>query len=396
MENENPLSFEHKLAEKQKKELELNRRLEAIRIETYNKIKNNPEVLQFLEPYNSFFYDTFLQIYASSKSQWTGLKDYYKERQVKNELEIQEIARKAFECLMKKKMLDIRREWGAGSIELPGISTAFDFMLLVDNVFTVEWIPPIDETELGILLDYVEKYDGRFDLDFWFGNEAENFAIPLLLSDTEPSFMKESFAAFHNENSGAGRLAVLPDKRGQKAMDYLKLYYKKQKEETDAKIASGELLAEKELDMRPFPPTEKPWFIESFIRKFDDRETLQNYKTYREYYHIHDEEEGEDGLTVSEKVETVIARLSHIHVQLPVSANADWRLALLESWDVFRRKTIGEGIALAYEDYLFHVQTGISYQTSESKPAKIKTVNDLKEKFLEGREIAGAPRDFDI
>jgi len=49
---------------------------------------------------------------------------------------------------------------------------------------------------------------------------------------------------------------------------------------------------------------------------------------------------------------------------------------------------------LAYENYLFRVETGIAYQTYESKPAKLKIVNDLKERFLAGRELAGEPRDF--
>ena len=395
-ENDSPLSFERNLKEDQKKEAEMKRRLEVIRIETYKRITDNPKVLEFLQPYNSHFHDLFLQQYASSKSLWMEMKEFYKGQQEKNDLELQEIARQALTCLMKKKMLDLRREWGAGLIELPEITSPFDFMLQVDDVFTVDWIPPINQADLEILLAYVEQHNG-YEFSFQFEYEVRNFTIPLHFEEGEHYGMEDSFSAYHSEKSGSGTLAILPDKKGLKVWEYIRLVQNKEKEEKEAKISRGELQPDKELDMKPFPPSDKSWFIEQFIREFDDKETLQNYLIYKQYHKEKFEEEEQDiNETVSEKVETILHRLKHMDVVLPGKANTDWRLALIESWNEYRKKSISEAIVQVYEEYLFHVQTGIAWQTGEIKPATLKTVNDLKEKFLRGRELAGEPRDFEL
>jgi len=389
---EDHFSFEKNLSENHKKESELKRRLEAIRVQTYNRIKDNPEVKEFLKPYNSFFYESFLQSFAAGKSLWVGLKDHYKERQVQNELRLMDTGRNALACLLKKKMRDIRREWGAGSFDLPGIQTPFNFMLLVDKVFEVEWIPAIDESDLECLLAYVAQHQG-YDLSFQFDNESLRFEIPLWLDSSTVYESKDSFASFHNTFTSTENLKVLPDKRGRKAQDYVKAYAQKLLDEKEAKIARGELPPDTEIDLRPFPPSGKSWFIEEFILKFDERETIQHYRNYKAY---HKKGDDEDEDTISDKVQTILVQLEHLDVVLPVMANEDWRLALIESWEAYRKVSVSRAIQQAYEDYLFHVDTGIAFQSDEIKPETLKKVNDLKERFLNGRELLGEPRDFSI
>jgi len=389
---EDHFSFEKNLSENHKKESELKRRLEAIRVQTYNRIKDNPEVKEFLKPYNSFFYESFLQSFAAGKSLWVGLKDHYKERQVQNELRLMDTGRNALACLLKKKMRDIRREWGAGSFDLPGIQTPFNFMLLVDKVFEVEWIPAIDESDLECLLAYVAQHQG-YDLSFQFDNESLRFEIPLWLDSSTVYESKDSFASFHNAFTSTENLKVLPDKRGRKAQDYVKAYAQKLLDEKEAKIARGELPPDTEIDLRPFPPSGKSWFIEEFILKFDERETIQHYRNYKAY---HKKGDDEDEDTISDKVQTILVQLEHLDVVLPVTANEDWRLALIESWEAYRKVSVSRAIQQAYEDYLFHVDTGIAFQSDEIKPETLKKVNDLKERFLNGRELLGEPRDFSI
>ena len=379
--------------ERHNEEIELRKQIEAVRVETYNRIKDNPEVKEFLAPYNSHFHDFFLQNYATSKGMWVSSKDTYKNRLDESAVALQNIAQNAFACVLKKKMIDIRREWGAGSFELPGMNTPFDFMEKTGKVFELDWIPPIDEQDMECLVAYVEQHTG-FDLEFLFRYDSENFVIPFKMEENNVHESEGSFFAFHSEYTGSGHLKVLPDKRGEKYMAYIKAVNKKLQEEKEAKIASGELPPEKEFDMRPFPPTDKPSFIEAFIKKFDDRETLQNYRNYREYHGDDEDEDGEE--TPASKVTTILAHLDHLKVVLPVKANEDWRLALIESWEEYRRKSIIEAIKDTYGDYLFHVETGIAYTGTELKPETIKSIADLKEKLLNGRELMGEPQNFDL
>jgi len=374
-------------------EIEFRKKIEAIRVETYNRIKDNPDVKEFLEPYNSMFHDFFLQNYATSKGMWVSMKDSYKKRFDESAVALQNIARNAFACVLKKKMIDIRREWGAGSFELPGMKTPFDFMEQTGKVFELDWIPPIGEQDIECLVAYVEQHIG-FDLEFLFKYDSENFVIPFKMEENNVHESQGSFFAFHSEFTGSGHLKVLPDKRGEKYMAYIKAYNKMLKEEKDAKIARGELPPEKEFDLRPFPPSEKPSFIESFIKKFDDRETLQNYRNYRAYHGDDEDENGEE--TPASKVTTILAHLDNLNVVLPVKANDDWRLALIESWEEYRRKSIIEAIKETYVDYLFHVETGIAYNGTDLKPETMKNIADLKERFLNGRELMGEPRSFEL
>jgi hypothetical protein len=397
--NPDHFSFEKDLKKKQQEEAELKSRLEAIRLETYAKLKDNPEVYEFLKPYNSIFYDTFLQSYAAGKSIWVGLKDFYKERQTEKELRVLEFARHGLGCLMNKKLLDVRREWGAGKLELPGVNNAFDFMLLADSSFDIPWLEPITEAEIECLIAYIKQFEGKFDLGFQMGYEERNFNLPVLMSENAVYQTDDYFSYFHSNYMGTETLKVLPDHRGEQVMIYINAHIRKMKEEKEAKIARGELPPEKELDMRPFVPSGKSWFIEKFIQKFDDRETWYNYQTYKNYKKIHDDEdEDEDSASgsLTEQVEAIMAQLDEMNMVLPIKANADFRLALIESWKEYRKQAISDAVLQVYEEYLFQVENGISFNSKEPKPETIKKVEELKEQFLNGREILGEPRDFNI
>lgn len=388
MENQHSFSFYKNLEDRQKEEREQEKRLEEIREETYNRLKNSPEVKRFLEPYNSFFHDLFLQNYATEKSLWTELKAHYLEQQTRTELEMVETARNAIVCLLKKKLRDIRREWGAGLIELPGISTPFDFMLLVDNVFSIDWLPPVTAEEIEILLDFVDQQKG-FDLSFQFRYEAENFEIPLLMEEGNDFDQKNSFAAFHSAVSGKENLRVLPDKRGEEFMRYIRLAAQKEREAKEDQQTNETEEQWQELYNKPFIPKEEAWFIEEFIRQFDDKETLRNFQIYKIYSHKYDPQDEVTGLTNWENVEDIVNHLKNMDVQLPVNAHADWRLALIESWRAYRKTTVKAAIEQVYDEYIFHIQAGIAWQTNEVKPKTRKKVEDLMEKYRKGMELEG-------
>jgi hypothetical protein len=150
---------------------------------------------------------------------------------------------------------------------------------------------------------------------------------------------------------------------------------------------------DKEMDLRPFPPGSKVWFIKEFIKKFDDHETLVHYQSYLDYQNEGDDED-EDSL--ADQVETILSHLRRENVVLPVKAHTDWREALIESWSIHRKESISQGIRKASENYQFHCEMGIAFQCGKILPETVKRVDDLKERFLNGRELAGEPRDFEI
>jgi len=243
------------------------------------------------------------------------------------------------------------------------------------------------------LLNYVAQHKG-YDLAFMFSYESKNFIIPLYYDDLGAYEMESSLACFYKEQMDTDKLRLIPDKRGDNAMYYVRADIRSKLVVKNKQIEKGELPPDKEVDMRPFPPDDSA-FMELFIKKCDDKETLYRYELYKEY-HKKDEEEDEQGETVTEKVETILARLKNINGLLPITSNADWRLALIESWNEYRKKSIAETIEQVYEEYLFHAQAGIAYHSEEIKPETIKKSEILKEQFLNGRELMGKPRDFNI
>ena len=389
-EKTDPFSFEKDLDATHAEEAALRKKLEAIRIETYEKIKNDPEIKEFLKPYYHLFHDSFLQGYAAQKSLWLEAQDKFKAKQIQKELAWQDLSRNAFSCVQKKKLLDLRKEWGAGSLKLPGIHSPFDFMRKLPEVFSLEFIPPITREDLDLLLAYVAQHEG-YDLEFQFKHESTNFRIPLFIEDKKSSLMSGTYSLFHELNTNAGDLNVLPDNRGAIYQKYFGAYHRRKEEQKQALRAAQGLPPEEPIENFKILPSDKIWFLESFIQKFESREVLECYRNYRSYHNIFGEEDEDDGI---ESFSTILVRLEKIEDIIPIEANEDWRTAVRKAWNNYRKKTISSALIQAFDDYQFHLDTGILYHSEELTSNQQTEIKRMEEHFLAGREIMDEPRAF--
>ncbi len=399
MENQKEGNVEKKIRQDFEKQIELSKQIEALKEETYQKLKNDPEVLEFLAPYNSFFYESFFETYATDKATWYVFKDKYQEDQEEKTFQFQEIAKAGLELIQKKKMYDLRREWGAGSVDFPDMKTPFDFMEKCDDVFALDWVSPISVKEVAILKAYIKQTTAG-DLAFLLPYEAKEFSMPFLAFEGESIGMKDSFSKFYDAITESTH-HVLPDKRGQKAQFYLLEYNRVKKEEDDAKIAKGEMEPPKEFDTRPYLPTRKSWFLEEFIKKFDTKETWYNYQIYKSQNDPLGEDEDNEAedaplFSVKDRISTVLYRLENLDVVLPVKENADWRAGLIEAYNEYERQAVLEAVDQVYEEYLFHVENGIQYISKEIRPTTLNRIKPTKEKVEKGRELLGETGEMDF
>jgi len=103
MEKENESSPRGNENKKQPEKSEKDKQKEAQIEINYVRLKNKPEVSEFLKPYNGDLTELFLKNYARRKNHWMEHRAYYEQRKEEKELELRDIAREAFTCLMKTK-----------------------------------------------------------------------------------------------------------------------------------------------------------------------------------------------------------------------------------------------------------------------------------------------------
>lgn len=395
-ENDKSEKIEKELKKDFDEQLEQRKKIEAIRVETVSRLKKDPEALAFLEPYSEGYGKIFLDSYGNDKGLWYVFKDEYREEQEKRALQFLEVAKAGLECLQKKKLYDFRREWGAGSIDLPDMKTPFDFMLKADDVFALNWIPPINEGEVALLKEYVAQYSGE-DLSYFLTYEANNFSFPFICGEGRSEGREGSFFEFYDKKTGS-TLHALPDKRGKRAQFYLLEYNRIKKEEEDAKVAKGEMEPTPEMDLKPFSPDDETAFLEEFIKKFDTKETWNHYLAYKNYHNPlgEKEDDGQYILPIKDRINSVYRKLGKLDVVLPVKANQDWRLGLIEAWGEYERKNVLEALDQAFEEYLFHVESGIQFMSKEPKQSTLNVVNILMEKMVKGRELLGESGEMDF
>jgi len=68
-----------------------------------------------------------------------------------------------------------------------------------------------------------------------------------------------------------------------------------------------------------------------------------------------------------ELAEMAFKELRELSEEIPIKSADDWREALIDAWEEYKRKQILKLLPLVYEDYLQKQELGISYQAEETK-----------------------------
>jgi hypothetical protein len=130
-----------------------------------------------------------------------------------------------------------------------------------------------------------------------------------------------------------------------------------------------------------------PGVIEKFVRTYEDREILKYFLSYEK---SHKPMEFTDELA-----EIAFKELRELNEEVPIKSSSDWREAIIDAWENYRRIQILKLLPLVYEDYLQKQELGISYQSEETKEVS-QEVEEWRTAIIKGRELSMEPPDFNF
>ena len=385
-----PKSFEATQKELSDKESARAKRIEELRLTTYNWMKNDAAIQQYLQQFNSYSQETFMQQYAQSKSLFMEYADMHASiRENREEGGIND-AQKRLMDIQLKKLFDIMLQWDARLIDIQDIKCSWDFFKWTHNFSQCPFLTPVTQQEFDLYMQYANTADFEYDQDMNL-LELDN------LRNDEGMMLPEWFL-FENLHTGNNKYLVLPRLRTAKENFYQGLWRKEENEKMENKYAAG-TLEKPNIDTRPMAPYFYYSGIEGFVKNFENKEAISKFYKYYEMNTdqlIRDNKEDEEHGYLNERVNNAIFHLADVREKIPVNAQSDWRLAVIEAYENYCRNQVRTGLKYAYEDYCMRLSSGMTYLTDEKHFEEMEGLaTSVGKQILRGRELNNEPVDFD-
>jgi hypothetical protein len=382
-ENEN----KENLPEHLKQEVDDAQREAVARMEIEYELRNNPRYKEFFTTYHPDDIEEFIKAYARRKVTWINWGKFYYDHNEDHQLRFYNQAQSCLWQIQQKKLFNLQCQWRAEKIKLPGVVSTVDFRYWEYNIKQCNFVPSITQWEFDLYVEFFQSSEAEVDpaeTDYEFewqdyvrfteeyNNERENseWVLPL-------------WYQFYDNRMGTDKLMGSQDLRGEKENKYLKIYYD-HINKTMPEERSDAAESKREGD---YLSVYNPNIIEKFVRSYEDREILKYFLSYEKSHKPMD--------FADELAEMAFKELKDIIELVPVKENSDWREALIDAWEEYRKKQILKLLPLVYEDYLQKQELGISYELEESTEVN-EELEEWKTAIKKGRELSGEAADFNF
>ncbi len=351
-------------------------------------LEENPKYKGFFAPYARHSVESFINAYVHHKLMYTKHAKWFSKKAEEEALEYRPQAEEALWDIQRKKLFDLQCQWRAGLIQLDGIDCTWDFDVWERNIASCPHIAPVNDDDVALYMQYLSN------------PLAASCSVPATedfgtLHATVEDGEGPGWFLFHNNHTTAGQYLLLPDKKYEMECYYRHLYYLAQTENKPSSDASSD-------GLDYIPQKKKPWiantFIEDFepfVKRFESSADYQKYINYKNGSTQAVRDEDIDDAWLDEQVHDLMFDLQDIKEKIPIRANDDWRVALIEAVALFKNKKIAKALPAVYEDYRFKLEMGIGYETDFSSSLQ-ELYDRAREQVLDGRELNGEPRDFNF
>jgi hypothetical protein len=362
---------------------------EAIaRMEIEYELRNETKYKEFFSGYHPDDVEEFIKAYSGRKITWINWGKFYYEHNEDHQLRFYNQAQSCLWQIQQKKLFNLHCQWRAEKIKIPGIVTTIDFRYWENNIKQCLFIPPITQWEFELYLEYLQSEEVEIDpaeSDFEFEwQDYLRFSEDYNSVKDDTELIIPLWYQFYDNRMGTDSLMTLPDIRGDKESKYLKAYYEHiNKAMPDEK--SDILKAEKK--DTDYLSVYNQGIIEKFVRTYEDREILKYFISYEK---SHKPMEFADELA-----EIAFKELRELSEEISIKSSPDWREALIDAWENYRRKQILKLLPLVYEDYLQKQELGISYQSEDTKEITLE-MEEWRTAIIKGRELLLEPPDFNF
>lgn len=257
------------------------------------------------------------------------------------------------------------------------------------------FIEPATDAELELMRQYLRRHDDALEWPFDWQNHQE-----LTEKDDEgltPNL--PDWYDFYDGNMGTGTLMQLPDLRGPKEEVYLDLWRKERKR----KYAEEQAI-------NPTPPyiPPPPSIHCSLDERYKFAQTVDD-DTFQRIF-LHEIEQRNERLAAEKASgawradDIIILYLNNVLNPPPVRGGLNWRQAIVQCWYDYLSNLICEDIDMVRDEHAFYQETGLPMPVAEKAWStgldddddNISVYEQFAGYLLDGRELAGEPRDFNF
>ncbi len=385
---------EKKLTPYQQKEIEKINEAAEIRKKAEDELHANAAVKEFLTRFNPESVKRFIDHYLDTKTICHQHGEFYLKHKEDHDLVWIEAANEHLANIQQKKLFDLQCLWRADKIKLPGVDICFDFQILERDILNCTFLDPVSLEEVEMYKEYLlsENADIENELRYSFVNWQMYDDLKFAYESGNARCNFPEWYDFYNSRRGTGVYMSLPDIRGEKEQEYIRLGLGLDPQREKALKAIQDVF-----DNPGKPRTDKkglPYLNEFdsemtdyFVSTFEDKLTKKYYKAYK--WFIKDESDEEDILEI-------IDMFLKSGEQIPVQENADWKEAMYKASRKFKAARIVEAMDYAFDQYLLTLNMGIGFAKKEHFMSLEATRKTLINDILKGRKLKGEPENLDF
>ncbi len=161
-------SFEESEKERADKDEVNRRRMDKIRLDTYNWMKEDKAVQEYLQQFSAYSQDGFMRHYAFCKSLFTEYGDNSNAiKEQRDEGNIYEAQQRLMD-IQRKKLFDVMLQWDANLLKPEGIVCSWDFYVWREVLSQCPFITPISQEEFDLFMRYALSSDFNYNEDIHF------------------------------------------------------------------------------------------------------------------------------------------------------------------------------------------------------------------------------------
>ncbi len=325
----------------------------------------------YFEQYNVSSVASFLKRYANHKANLEVYGDYTKYQEERTLSEYQDDAWERLKEIQLKKLFDLECQWRAEQVTgLQGIEVTKDFKRISKKILDYDDISRISKEDILFYQNFLR----RKQQDIMY---SSMYAVYPYYESLKMDYVQEiDYFDYHNKQTG-NQYILLPDIRGQKEMEYIKLS-REEKNNDDS--------SEKVKEEKPYISATDEDLIK-FGEQFGDKKTVNFIKDWWKWLRE----------TPDPVFSWAFEYLRDISPEtVPVDAGADWKEALYFAAINHKNAMVADILPTIHEEYLMKKNSGIQLTQEKEESYSFDNSTWWKEHILIGREKNGEPRDFNF
>lgn len=362
---------------------------ESILEEIKQQLEADPALKQWLEQFNKFHHDHFLQHYAEAKRRSLMFGDLYANDFRPMNKEFNELARKSLKTIQQMKLFHIQCEWRAGNLKLPFVKLCKDFVIFGRRIMECPFLPPVSWEEVELYCRFLETPESD-DIEIYKVIEWQDYDTikKEAASESKPKYPQiTAWFKFYQAHHGTEYLLNLPDVAGEKEDYYSKIGYDDVSRSYEPHVHN--------------PESDKP----SPDHYEDMMDFARRYETPEQADIIINHIKWEKHFNEFEQDDAIFEYLKLIPERIPFVQHEDWREALRLTVIRFKKLRIIAALPRVWRQY--HKDVGDDpeayLQRRMAETAKDIVVSldqhgsrgpDIKW-ILEGRRVLGEPQNLD-